>query len=80
MYVANAGDSRAITCKGNSYSPMSMDFTPENERDRIRRLAQEQPTLLGKYERGGQLKRNKKIGIPNPDTQFFPKFVLTIGE
>jgi len=49
LYVANAGDSRAITCKGNSYSPMSMDFTPENERDRIRRLAQEQPALLGKY-------------------------------
>lgn len=25
-----------------------MDFTPENERDRIRRLAQEQPSLLGR--------------------------------
>lgn len=48
LYVANAGDSRAITCNGNSYSPMSMDFTPENEKDRIRRLAQEQPALLGK--------------------------------
>lgn len=26
---------------------MSVDFTPENERERIRRLAEEQPTLLG---------------------------------
>lgn len=48
LYVANAGDSRAIICKDDTYFPMSMDFTPENERDRIRRLAQEQPSLLGK--------------------------------
>ncbi|XP_066247351.1 protein phosphatase 1H [Euwallacea similis] len=48
LYVANAGDSRGIICKGEKFVPMSMDFTPENERDRIRRLAQEQPALLGK--------------------------------
>ncbi|XP_060537283.1 protein phosphatase 1H isoform X2 [Cylas formicarius] len=48
LYLANAGDSRAIICRGNSFQPMSMDFTPENERDRIRRLAEEQPSLLGK--------------------------------
>ncbi|KAH0820440.1 protein phosphatase 1H [Tenebrio molitor] len=47
LFVANAGDSRAIICNENKFSQMSMDFTPENERDRIRRLAAEQPNLLG---------------------------------
>ena len=49
LFVANAGDSRAILCNENKFSQMSMDFTPENERDRIRRLAEEQPNLLGDY-------------------------------
>lgn len=48
LYVANAGDSRAIICTDQYYHPMSVDFTPENERDRIRRLAEEQPALLGR--------------------------------
>ncbi|KAJ8953267.1 hypothetical protein NQ318_015849 [Aromia moschata] len=48
LYIANAGDSRAIICKEETFLPMSMDFTPENEKDRIRRLAEEQPALLGK--------------------------------
>ncbi|XP_018320592.1 protein phosphatase 1H [Agrilus planipennis] len=48
LYVANAGDSRAVICSTNKIIPMSMDFTPENERDRIRQLAEEQPALLGK--------------------------------
>lgn len=47
LYVANAGDSRAVICSGNDFIPMSVDFTPENERDRIRNLAQTQPNLLG---------------------------------
>ncbi|KAK4871806.1 hypothetical protein RN001_015930 [Aquatica leii] len=48
LYVANAGDSRAVICNGEEFQPLSVDFTPENERDRIRRLAEEQPSLLGK--------------------------------
>ncbi|CAG9759798.1 unnamed protein product [Ceutorhynchus assimilis] len=59
LYVANAGDSRAIICKDDQYFPMSMDFTPENERDRIRRLAQEQPFLLGK-----EFTANEYLGQP----------------
>ncbi|CAH0561949.1 unnamed protein product [Brassicogethes aeneus] len=47
LYLANAGDSRAIICKNEEFLPISMDFTPENERDRIRKLADEQPALLG---------------------------------
>lgn len=47
LYVANAGDSRAIICQGNDFTPMSADFTPENERERIRKLAALQPHLLG---------------------------------
>lgn len=47
LYVANAGDSRAVICDGETCKPMSVDFTPENERDRIRKLAEEQPVLLG---------------------------------
>lgn len=47
VYVANAGDSRAVICKGETTMPMSVDFNPENERERIRKLAAEQPALLG---------------------------------
>lgn len=47
LYVANAGDSRAIICDGQNVEAMSMDFTPERERERIRKLAVEQPDLLG---------------------------------
>lgn len=48
LYVANAGDSRAIICDGENIEAMSVDFTPERERERIRKLAKEQPDLLGK--------------------------------
>lgn len=62
LYIANAGDSRAIICKENCFIPMSMDFTPENERDRIRRLAEEQPALLGKnYDTNSPNFRNKSV-------------------
>lgn len=47
LYVANAGDSRAVICHNTNFKPISVDFTPENERDRIRNLAEEQPALLG---------------------------------
>ncbi|KAG1686078.1 Protein phosphatase 1H [Nymphon striatum] len=47
LFVANAGDSRAVLCKNNVASPMSYDFTPETERARIRYLAKRQPYLLG---------------------------------
>lgn len=49
LYIANAGDSRAVVCDGVTCTPMSVDFTPENERERIRKLAEEQPVLLGSY-------------------------------
>ncbi|XP_076363592.1 protein phosphatase 1H [Tachypleus tridentatus] len=48
LYIANAGDSRAIICRGNSVIPMSVDFTPESERERIKYLAMLQPELLGR--------------------------------
>ncbi|KAK9889099.1 hypothetical protein WA026_004372 [Henosepilachna vigintioctopunctata] len=47
LYVSNAGDSRAILCNNNNFQPLSMDFTPESERDRIRRLVENQPSLIG---------------------------------
>jgi serine/threonine protein phosphatase PrpC len=47
LYVCNAGDSRAIVCKGNQVIPMSFDFTPTSERERILRLGQQRPELLG---------------------------------
>lgn len=50
LYVANAGDSRAVICSGNNVIPMSVDFTPENERSRIRNLAESQPNLLGNLQ------------------------------
>lgn len=47
LYVCNAGDSRAIVYKGDKMMPMSYDFTPTSERDRILRLGQHRPELMG---------------------------------
>ncbi|XP_023211306.1 protein phosphatase 1H-like [Centruroides sculpturatus] len=38
LYVANAGDSRSVICQGNKVIPMSADFTPETEKERIKKL------------------------------------------
>ncbi|UYV79164.1 PPM1J [Cordylochernes scorpioides] len=47
LYLANAGDSRAIICKGKTVVPMSCDFTPESERSRVKQLGFLRPELLG---------------------------------
>ncbi|XP_022671280.1 protein phosphatase 1H-like [Varroa jacobsoni] len=49
LYLANAGDSRAIVCRctRGEVIPMSQDFTPESERHRVKLLAQQRPELLG---------------------------------
>ena len=35
VYIANAGDSRAVLFRGDQTIPLSSDFTPETERHRI---------------------------------------------
>ncbi|XP_064140009.1 protein phosphatase 1H isoform X2 [Loxodonta africana] len=47
LYVANAGDSRAIIIRSGEIIPMSSEFTPETERQRLQYLAFMQPHLLG---------------------------------
>jgi serine/threonine protein phosphatase PrpC len=47
LYVANAGDSRCIMCRGSKVTPMSYDFTPESERERVKYLGLLKPELLG---------------------------------
>ncbi|XP_029010671.1 protein phosphatase 1H [Betta splendens] len=47
LYVGNAGDSRAIIVRGGDVTPMSAEFTPESERQRLQFLAYMQPHLLG---------------------------------
>lgn len=47
VYVANAGDSRCIMCRGSKVAPMSNDFTPESERERVKYLGLLKPELLG---------------------------------
>uniref|UniRef100_A0A672P068 Protein phosphatase 1H-like n=1 Tax=Sinocyclocheilus grahami TaxID=75366 RepID=A0A672P068_SINGR len=47
LYVANAGDSRALMICGGEITPMSSSFTPESERQRLQFLAHLQPSLLG---------------------------------
>ncbi|XP_060100966.1 protein phosphatase 1H [Heteronotia binoei] len=47
LYVANAGDSRAIIIRNGEIIPMSSEFTPETERQRLQYLAYMQPHLLG---------------------------------
>lgn len=51
LYIANAGDCRAILVTDNfsKITPLSMDFTPETDRKRLQTLAYLQPQLLGKY-------------------------------
>ncbi|KAI1883389.1 hypothetical protein AGOR_G00230930 [Albula goreensis] len=47
LYVANAGDSRAIILRNGEIIAMSSEFTPESERQRLQFLAYMQPHLLG---------------------------------
>lgn len=47
LYVANAGDSRAIVSIDKIAKPMSFDFTPNSERDRICKIAHDFPEYLG---------------------------------
>ncbi|CAG5957715.1 protein phosphatase 1H [Menidia menidia] len=47
LYVGNAGDSRAIIIRAGEVIPMSSEFTPESERQRLQFLAYMQPHLLG---------------------------------
>ncbi|XP_067166769.1 protein phosphatase 1J [Apteryx mantelli] len=48
FYVANAGDSRAIIIRNGEIIPMSREFTPETERQRLQFLGFLRPELLGK--------------------------------
>ncbi|XP_060057848.1 protein phosphatase 1J isoform X2 [Erinaceus europaeus] len=45
VYVANAGDSRAIIVRNNEIIPMSREFTPETERQRLQLLARVMATI-----------------------------------
>ncbi|KAM3859162.1 protein phosphatase 1H-like isoform 2-T2 [Diretmus argenteus] len=47
LFVGNAGDSRAIIIRNGDVVPMSTEFTPESERQRLQFLAFMQPHLLG---------------------------------
>nr|XP_033773807.1 protein phosphatase 1J [Geotrypetes seraphini] len=47
LYVANAGDSRAIIIRNGEIIPMSREFTPETERQRLQFLGFLKPELLG---------------------------------
>ncbi|KAI1278713.1 Protein phosphatase 1H [Halotydeus destructor] len=47
LYVANAGDSRSVMYKSGKVVPMSFDFTPESERQRVKLLGMLKPELLG---------------------------------
>lgn len=48
IYVANAGDCRACIYNPNESMlfPMSFDFTPESDRQRIQLIAYQRPELL----------------------------------
>ncbi|KAK2142898.1 hypothetical protein LSH36_900g00062 [Paralvinella palmiformis] len=47
LYISNAGDSRAIVLHKDTVIPMSYDFTPETDRQRIQLMAWHHPELLG---------------------------------
>ncbi|XP_025106522.1 protein phosphatase 1H-like isoform X2 [Pomacea canaliculata] len=48
LYVANAGDCRAVIYFGDQVKPVSTEFTPEQEAQRIQYLGFLRPDLLGK--------------------------------
>ncbi|XP_029062061.1 protein phosphatase 1H isoform X2 [Monodon monoceros] len=50
LYVANAGDSRAIIIRNGEIIPMSSEFTPETERQRLQYLVRVYD--LSRYEHG----------------------------
>ncbi|XP_072437991.1 protein phosphatase 1M-like [Chiloscyllium punctatum] len=62
LYVANAGDSRAIIVHKNGVRPLSNEFTAVTERQRIQHLAFLKPELLGeefsRYEVPRRVKRS----------------------
>lgn len=47
LYVANAGDSRGVLCRDQAAYPMSFDFTPVTERQRLQQLGYLKPHLMG---------------------------------
>ena len=47
LYIANAGDSRAVLTRSSRAYPMSYDFTPVTERTRLQTLGRLAPQLLG---------------------------------
>ncbi|KAL7646417.1 UNVERIFIED_CONTAM: hypothetical protein RMT77_003330 [Armadillidium vulgare] len=47
VFVSNAGDSRGVIGFQSNPVPMSFDFTPETETQRIRKLGARHPELLG---------------------------------
>ncbi|CAM4683557.1 unnamed protein product [Caretta caretta] len=47
VYVANAGDSRAIIIRNGEIIPMSREFTPETERQRLQVLVRKNFLLIG---------------------------------
>lgn len=47
LYVANAGDSRGVLCRSGRSFPLSHDFTPVTERQRLQQLGRLAPHLLG---------------------------------
>uniref|UniRef100_A0A8C6WGE8 Protein phosphatase, Mg2+/Mn2+ dependent, 1H n=1 Tax=Neogobius melanostomus TaxID=47308 RepID=A0A8C6WGE8_9GOBI len=46
LYVGNAGDSRAIIIRSGEVVPMSSEFTPESERQRLQFLVRQNKTRL----------------------------------
>lgn len=47
LYVANAGDCRAVLVTDNGAQALSSDFTPATERKRLQTLAYQNPDLIG---------------------------------
>ncbi|KAL6739393.1 hypothetical protein Aduo_012858 [Ancylostoma duodenale] len=47
LFVANAGDCRAVLVTDEGSRPLSSDFTPASERKRLQTLAYQNPELIG---------------------------------
>ncbi|KJH48501.1 protein phosphatase 2C [Dictyocaulus viviparus] len=47
LYIANAGDCRAVLVTGKGSRPLSSDFTPSTDRKRLQYIAYQNPELIG---------------------------------
>lgn len=69
LFVANAGDSRAVLCRSGRAVPLSTDHKPDMEKERKRVVAAEGMVFRGRVD--GALATSRALGDPSFKQQMF---------